>query len=214
VPGTKRNLGHKGWSGAQGPPPRGPVVSAGEETKEGHIIYSEWWLSRRPALVKIHKNDWNNIKYAQHICQENAKSFLQSSSLHLTNTEKCSLNTGVVLSAFQRSSYLVPLTYLITEETKGQRGQELQQRWQSSAGRSREASPATDILWNPDWSQKTMLSVFRVRAFWGFRETLNECVLHKDLMGHGVCISNRGSAKQQKPPKWRRNYTSKREWQT
>lgn len=143
MPGTKRNPGHKGWSRAQCPPPRGPVVSAGIETKEGHIIYSEWWLSRRLALVKIHKNDWNNIKHARHICQENAKFFLQSHSLHLTNTEKCLLNTGDVLSTLPeiKSSGAARVTYLITKETKVQRGQELQQKGQSSAGRSREASP-------------------------------------------------------------------------
>lgn len=39
-------------------------------------------------LVKIHKNVWNNIKYAKHICQENVKSFLQSHLFYLTNTYK------------------------------------------------------------------------------------------------------------------------------
>lgn len=113
---------------SEAPSLEGPVARAGTETKEGHIIYSEWLLPRIPELVKIHKNDWNNIKHAKHICHENTESFLESHFPHLANTEKCSPNTGIVLSVFQRSCFWMLLTtYLTTEETEAQRGQELRQ---------------------------------------------------------------------------------------
>lgn len=88
VPGIVGNLEHKGWSKTPSLSPRGTQTSVGWDTKEGQIIYSKWLLLGIPELVKIHKNDWNNIKYAKHICQENVKSFLQSHLFYLTNTYK------------------------------------------------------------------------------------------------------------------------------
>lgn len=76
------------------------------------------------------------------ICQGNTKSFLESHSPHLANTEKCSPNTGIVLSVFQRSSFRVLLTtYLTTEETEAQRGQALRQNQQSGAVEEQGAQP-------------------------------------------------------------------------
>lgn len=213
MPGTKRNPGHKGWSGAQCPPQRGPVASAGMETKEGHIIYSEWWLSRRPALVKIHKNDWNNIRHAWHICQENAKSFLQSHSLHLTNTKKCLLNPGVVLSVFQRSSYLVSLTYLITEGKRYREAKNSSGDGRAVREEQRGQPPPLPFSGMQTWSQKTMLSELEL-GLSEVSEKLWMSVCCRKISQGTVSASVTSSAKQQKSPEWRPSYTSKREWQT
>lgn len=85
-PDTRWSLAHKGWNKIQPQSRRGTQARVGGGTKEGQIIYSKWWLLGIPELVKIHKKDWNNIRYAKHICQENAKSFLQSHLFYLTNT--------------------------------------------------------------------------------------------------------------------------------
>lgn len=85
MPGTHKTRDTKGEV-RHSPSPGATQTSADGGTKEGQIIYSQRLLLGISELVKIHKNVWNNIKYAKHICQESVKSFLQSHLFYLTNT--------------------------------------------------------------------------------------------------------------------------------
>lgn len=82
----------------------------------------------------------------------------QSHSLHLTNTKKCLLNPGVVLSVFQRSRYLVSLTYLITEGKRYREAKNSSGDGRAVQGGAERPAPPLPFSGMQTWSQKKMLS--------------------------------------------------------